>query len=204
MKKVISSFLVLSMLMSVLVIPTSAINRKEKLSLDFNDRRETVTIAGANIEFYSYVSESGQRIVEVSENGRTDIIEFDDVTGHVYVNGHRITETIDVSLHSMTATADNWGPERSEVRKMDIEGLAISLVAAVIVGYFSGWNGYAMDLAQTIVEAGISMLYFKTITQFNYVDYSPKVGYRLTEELHSGVACDETTLLFRRTTTGSQ
>lgn len=203
MKKVISVFLALSLMMSILVIPTSASNSVSALSLDFCGQRETVTIAGIKSEFYSYTSDNGQRIVEVTENGVTDILAFDDVTGHVYVNGRRITNTIPASMPALVA-ADNWGPERVETRQLNVEGLAVSVVAAIIVGCFTSWNGDAMQLAQTVVEAGISWLYYLSITQFNYEDYFPKVGYRLTEELHSGPECDKTTLLCRRTMTGSR
>lgn len=140
------------------------------------------------------------------ENGDLSIVEFDDATGYVYVNGRNI-----VTVDSMTArqinllaTNDNWGEETVTTGSMDIAGLSVSLVAAVIVGYFTLWNGYAMEVAQTIVELGISWLYFKKITQFNYEDYFPKVGYRLTEELHSGEACNSSTYIIGRTMTGKR
>jgi hypothetical protein len=38
-------------------------------------------------------------------------------------------------------------------------------------------------IASLVISAG-GLLYLKSVARLNYVDYAPKIGYRLTESLH--------------------
>lgn len=202
MKRIISTVLVLSMLLVSSVVSAGAVSAQTSdPELRFDGHTEYVVVDDKSVSYNSYAVGTS-RFVLVTEDGLSTLIEFDDTSGAIYVDGRNIVSHMDTV--NGIALQDNWGPERSEVTKTDIVGLSVSVVAALIVGYYSGWNGAAMDIAQIVVSEGIPALYFKTITQYNYVDYSPKVGYRLTEELHKGPACNSSTLLLRRTMNGSR
>lgn len=205
-KRIMSTVLAFSLLLITCVIPTSATStQNQALDLSFEGETEYLTIDGQSVSFFSY-TQGSDRFILVTELDQTTLIMFDAESGNIYVNGRNIVSRCietDIPL-AVASTQDNWGPEHIETFESDIVGLSVSVVAAIIVGYYSGWNGIAMDVAQTFVSHQIPTMYFRTITQYNYVDYAPKVGYRITEEIHSGPAYDDTTLVADRTTTGSR
>lgn len=205
-KRIMSTVLAFSLLLVACVIPTSATStQNQTLDLSFDGTTEYLTLNGQSVSFFSY-TQGSDRFILVTEFEQTTLIMFDAESGNIYVNGRNIVSRCietDIPL-AMISTQDNWGPARVETFESDIAGLSASVVAAIIVGYYSGWNGIAMDIAQTFVSHQIPTMYFRTISQYNYVDYYPKVGYRITEEIHSGPAYNSTTLIEDRTMTGSR
>lgn len=218
MKKIVASLVAFCMIMTFCspiteaagpqqeeLMATSSINEYDhSLELSFNGDTEHLLVDGKEVSFYSY-EENLSRFILVQEESGSTLVEVDTSSGTIYVNGKAISSRISsANSANILASEDNWGPEREEITETEIVGLSASVVAAIIIGYYSGWNGVAMDIAQTFVSNAIPIMYFKRITQFNYVDYFPKVGYRLTEELHNGPACDESTYVIGRTMTGSR
>lgn len=205
-KRIMSTVLAFSLLLVACVLPASATStQNQTLDLSFDGTTDYLTLDGQSVSFFSYTHGSN-RFILVTELEQTTLIMFDAESGNIYVNGRNIVSRCietDIPL-AMASTQDNWGPERVETFESDIVGLSASVVAAIIVGYYSGWNGIAMDVAQTFVSHQIPTMYFRTISQYNYVDYYPKVGYRITEEIHSGPAYNSTTLIADRTMTGSR
>lgn len=133
-----------------------------------------------------YSSNNNIRTATIYESdGNVNILQINDITGEVTYNGkpfeeHIIYENKNISLMS---NGNNWTNPTTSIFSLSFVGFSI----ATIIGYlnlkYGIPNANAAYIASVVSGAG-GFLYVKSVVQFNYVDYSPKVGYRLTETFH--------------------
>lgn len=124
----------------------------------------------------------------------------------IYVNGRNIVNVISEQKNEINFKADNnWGPEDEYTTGLDVAGLSVSVMTVLLVGRLP--YASAKEIASVvglIISWGLDRIYYRGVTQFNYVDYAPKVGYKLTEEIHKNENYDASSLMLRTSMTGSR
>lgn len=146
-------------------------------------------------------------VIHENDGKTTTILKMDKETGIVTHNGVPIREeVISTQLlkenNLLLSSKSNWTTPTVTVTALSFAAFSTT----AIIGYLSLKYGVppaeAAYIASLIVGAG-GFLYVKSVLQLNYVDYAPKVGYRLTESLHLTRNATGNSL-FTRTTTGSR
>lgn len=200
MKKIVSSLLVISMMisMSTTVFAANCESLFEK-SLDTYQIQFV-----SNYEMALQTNGAIRSMVVFDRNlGTVDIVSINDETGIITINDDTL---IPVELRSQAGISsyaeDNWTEPQTSVTSLSLA----TYTTGAIVGFLALKYGVPSDkatyIAGLVIGAG-GFLYVKSVVQLNYVDYSPKVGYRLTESLHLTPEADGESL-FVRTTTGSR
>lgn len=196
MKRLTSIILAVALTLTLSATPVFAAPQANTFSLDFVGQTEELLLPdGSQSKVFSY-QRGDLRVAQVTEdNGQVTIIEFDD-DGNVFVNGNNIvttlsdSDTVDNSNSILQPfAASNWTSPSVTKRTAWVEGLTVSAIAIIIAGLCpSAAGAVAIRLAGTVAGTGVKALYYKGTTSYNYVDYAPKVGYRLTEELYTDSA----------------
>lgn len=167
---------------------------------------KTATAVESLLEEVVWVSNGHTRTATVEESGHTITVVFDDNTGFIYVNGVNIV--CDATKQSIqTRSANNWGPVNVYTRSLKVDGLAVGAIGIIITGAMTGAHPTAItvaSLAAYVVSNGLQYLYYRSLTQYNYVDFSPKVGYKLTEQIHTSTRYDNTSLWIETKMEGSR
>ncbi len=167
---------------------------------------EKYIVNGENFNI-SFSQDGSIRTAVVYENdGKTvTILQIDEETGIMTYNGVSIHEEVvhnKVLSESNSLLLSNWTEPQESIISLALGAYTIG----ALVGYLQLKFGMMSDEASYIAGLIIGdsgFLYVKSITQYNYVDYAPKVGYRLTESLHlKSDASDRS--LYTRTMTGSR
>lgn len=166
-------------------------------------------IAGHSFDI-SYRQDGNIRTATIYESsGLVFVLTINDNTGVVTYNGDILREEVIRSDAYLTNSLlfsldseDNWTDPVTEVVSLSFT----SYTLAGIVGYlqlkYSIMPDKAAYIAGLIIGAG-GFLYVKSTRQYNYIDFSPKVGYRITESLHLTEEAEGESL-FERTMTGSR
>lgn len=195
-RKAISMFLLVVMLFSTTATFANAPITTEQITV--NDE----------IFDISYSQDGNIRTATIYEDdGTVNILQIDDITGKMTYNGELIHEEIIYSEepnenNPLITTTSNWGSPTTEVVSLSVAAFGMT----ALIGYLNLKFGIPSTKAAYIanlVIAGGGFLYLKSVLQLNYVDYAPKIGYRLTESLHLTRAANGTSL-YNRTTTGSR
>lgn len=197
MKKFISVILSLAMLLPVIAIPSAALE-------------SSVNTSSHNIDKYilNFQQDGNIRSVIVSSyDGKTvDAVCINDETGIVTINGSRVSRLENIPHIQQRPTSmlskGNWTQPQTSVQSLSF----VSFASGAIVGYLALKYGVPDDkaayIASLVIGAG-GFLYVKSVTQFNYIDYSPKDGYRLPESLHLTEDANGGSL-FSRTVSGTR
>lgn len=195
-RKMISMFLLVVMLFST--------------TTSFANAPKTTEQITANDEIFeiSYSQDGNIRTATIYEgDGTVNILQIDDITGKMTYNGESIHDEIIYSEepnenNSLITTRSNWGSPSTDVVSLGVAAFGTT----ALIGYLNLKFGIPTDeaayIASLVIGAG-GFLYLKSVTQLNYVDYAPKVGYRLTESLHLTREANDSSL-FTRTMTGSR
>jgi hypothetical protein len=134
--------------------------------------------------------------------GKTiDTVCWNDKTNTLTYNGKPIVcETI--FLETLPSTRSNWGSPTTEVTSLSLASYGIEAAIVFLHLKFGVPSDKATTIA-TLILNGTGMLYVKTVTRYNYVDYAPKVGFKITESLHTTPSASDTSL-FTRSWSGSR
>lgn len=137
-----------------------------------------------------------------NEGKIVNILELNEETGDITYNG-KIIEMDLILTDGVTARASsNWGSPSTTIESLSLVSLGISTAVTLLQMKFGMGASKASSIAQ-IVISGSGILYVKSVTRLNYVDYAPKVGFKLTESLHLKPNASDPAL-YTRTTTGSR
>lgn len=156
----------------------------------------------------SYSKDGNIRTATIYEDdGTVNILQIDDTNGKMTYNGELIHEEIIYGdepneNNLLITTRSNWGSPSTNVVSHGIAALGTTALIGYLNLKFGIPSAEATYIAGLVIGAG-GLLYLKSVTQLNYVDYAPKVGYRLTESLHLTRDADGSSL-FTRTMTGSR
>lgn len=198
MKKFISLFLTFAILLPVLIVPGAAYNESAKGYDDAIGNFDVVLGRNGNIRTAT--------ITDLT-NKTVDIMSIDDNTGIVTFNGEFLLQIVNLNHPYSVGTLsvfseDNWSDPQTTVRSLAWVGYTATAIIGLLSLTYGVPPATAAYIAGLVIGAG-GFLYVKAVTQLNYVDYSPKVGYRLTESLHLSPEADDEPL-FTRTMTGSR
>lgn len=199
MKKIMSFMLAMVLILSTAVVSSTAyMDQSQEVS--FNQSEFSIDIRQVGNTRIATVKD------EKTEN--VDVVSINDATGEVVINGHLFTifdsvATEQIELFGKSAANEkNWSKPTTSIQSLSFA----SYTAGAIVGFLSLTYGVPGDtaayIAGLVIGAG-GFLYVKSVSQLNYVDYSPKVGYRLTETLHLDSQAKDAPL-YSRTMTGSR
>ena len=137
---------------------------------------------------YSYQQGKEKFYLATEPDGSTTIIVLNTETGAISVDGEIISYQLDaVAIPSMFANAkDNWGPERTTDYTIPLDGMSEIAITAVLMAY--GVHDIPAGMVAALVSQQIPVLYYRVKLRYNYVDYSPKVGIRQTDQFfwHGG------------------
>ena len=142
--------------------------------------------------------------VILEDDGKTTtVIEMDEETGEVTYNGIPVLqETISTNGLTEIGILSNWGSPSTNVYSLALVGWGIPAIVTLLSMKFGVPLSSGANIANIIIGAG-GFLYVKEVVRLNFVDYVPKVGYRITTSLH--VTRNPTgNSLFTRTVTGSR
>ena len=153
----------------------------------------------------SFSQDGSIRTAVINEGEKITILQIDEETDIMTYNGVPVREEVIRTKvmrerNSILSAKSNWTEPTESVTSLSF----VSYSVAAIVGYlqlkYSIMPEKASYIAGLIIGAG-GFLYVKSVSQYNYVDYAPKVGYKLTESLHLTEEADDKSL-FKRTMTG--
>lgn len=198
MKKITSLVLVFSMVLTVFIVPSVA----------YNEQTEVVVNVANNFDI-AIEKKGNTRTAVVTDlnKGTVDVVSINDETGVTTINGEVFSPIVNTTyiyspaVHSVSSE-DNWTTPQTNIISLSLGAFA----ATAIIGYLNLKYGIPSDKATYIaglVIGGSGFLYVKSVTQFNYVDYGTKVGYRLTESFHLKADASDAPL-YTRTMTGSR
>ena len=200
MKKIVSILLVVSMMISMSTTAFAA--ARESFLEKSLDTYQIQSVS--NYEIGLQTNGAIRSMVVFDRNlGTVDVVSIDDETGIITINDDTLIPVEIWPQAGISSYAeDNWTDPQTTVTSLALG----AYTAGAIVGFLSLKYGVPSDtaayIAGLVLGAG-GFLYVKSVTQFNYVDYSPKVGYRLTESLHLTDEADGKSL-FVRTMTGTR
>lgn len=206
MKKLLSIILSLTLTLPVGTISVSAtahdLERDSSESLSQVNSYQCEVGTKYNIILQSDRSTRTMTVID-SELKTIDVVSIDDETGVVTINGEAVTP---LSLTSRTLVgtyaADNWTDPVEEVISLSLVGYTTGAIVGFLSLKFGVPSEKATYIAGLVIGAG-GMLYVKSIRQYNYIDYAPKVGYIVTESLHITPEAEGESL-FTRTLRGSR
>lgn len=198
MKKITSLVLVFSMVLTAFIVPSVAYNEQTEAVINVANNFDITIEKKGNIR---------TAVVTDLNEGTVDVVSINDETGVVTINGEVFSPIVNITyiyspaVHS-ASSEDNWTAPQTSIISLSLG----AFTTAAIVGYLNLKYGVPSDTAAYIaglVIGASGFLYVKSVTQFNYVDYGTKVGYRLTESLHLKADASDAPL-YTRTMTGSR
>ena len=137
------------------------------------------------------VYEDGSRdvLVATEADGTTTTLVRDNTNGAISIDGRIVGYVIPQETWntiSMAASGSNWKPSSGEPTEytIPIGGLGEFAITALLMLY--GVHDIPAGMVAQIVTSGVETLYYRVSFEFNYVDYSPKVGIRQKNEFFYG------------------
>lgn len=195
----VSAFLVISLL---LVYPADVFAAESNNVTVGDIDKEHYDIE--NIKFDVEYTQEGQNhkaTIYKNDGKNVDIICWNEVTDVMTYNGKEIaSETI--FLETLPSTRSNWGSPSTEITSLGLASYGLEVAIVLLRLKFGVPSEKAVTIA-TLILQGTGMLYIKTVTRLNYVDYAPKVGFKITESLHTTPDASDTSL-FSRSWSGSR
>ena len=189
---------VFTMLLPVFIVPGVAYNEQSNTAANIADNFDVVIEKNGNTR---------TAIVIDLNKATVDVVSVNDVTGVITINGEIVCPITNSSFghfsitHS-TSSEDNWTAPSTSITSLALTAYSTGAIVGWLALTYGVPGPVAAYIAGLVIGAG-GFLYVKAVTQFNYVDYGTKVGYRLTESLHlKSDASDEA--LYTRTMTGSR
>lgn len=197
-KFLLSMLVAFSLVLSNSALPVMAENTITTEERDMPD--EIILSDGTTIKIEN--TNNFIRYFVPENNGTTTIVEENKKTGEVLVNGRNVFT--DMSTMIEASQRDNWGAPSVEKWSMNVAGMSIVTIATAVAA--KSHNLTVDKIAKALKKVGkeLSKLYYKSILQLNYVDYSPKVGYRLTEELYTSSSYSVSSRICQSTMSGSR
>lgn len=197
-KFLLSMLVAFSLVLSNSALPVMAENTITTEERDMPDEiilsdGTTIKIENTNNFIRYYVPEN---------DGTTTIVEKNKKTGEILVNGRDVF--YDMSTTIGASQRDNWGAPSVEKWSMNVAGMSIYAIATAVAA--KSHNFRIDQIADALKKVGkeLSNLYYKSTLQLNYVDYSPKVGYRLTEGLYTSSSCSASSRICQSSMSGSR
>lgn len=209
MKRKLSLVMAIVMVLSFSsgVLADNNITQKEPMithDKDQNMTKEQFVINGEPVDISITRDGNIYTAVIFENNGKTTtVIKVDKETGRVTYNGVPVQQEL-ISTNAMPEIGllNNWRSPTTKVYSLSFLGWGIPAIVTVLSIKFGIPLSNAGNIAQIIIGAG-GFLYVKEVVQLNYVDYAPKVGYRMTTSLHLTRSATGNSL-FTRTVTGSR
>ena len=119
------------------------------------------------------------------------------------MNGQSVKYNVLSIKEPNISTYSNWGSPSTTITSLSYVSWGVGAIAgALMLKYPQMLSSKAQYIAGLVVSTG-GLLYVKAVSRYNYVDYAPKVGYRLTESLHTDSKC-QTAALYSQTMSGSR
>ena len=177
-KRLITIIIVLSIILS------TTVQVKASTAFDYDKSYETYNINGQNFEiiFNGYGNIRTATILE--NNGQNiTLLEINDVTGVVTCNGRQIRTDVISTTSLGTFRTSNWSSPTTSIVSLSFAGYTIGALVGYLQLKYNIMPEKAAYIAGLIIGAG-GFLYIKGTSQYNYVDFAPKIGYRLTESFH--------------------
>lgn len=195
MKKSISMLLVFSMMVTTFMTPIQAKN--DESLFNYTGETSTLIIDEMAIDITSDKKDN-IRTATISENNGEKIttVQINDITKVMTVNGE-IIDNIDTTVSELPLIDELTWTARSNWSDPTVSIVTCN-VTATTTAIALGWLFLKCPLipfktAQYILTTAIGLganLYIKSVDQYNYVDYAPKVGYRHKESVHLTEECD--------------